>query len=132
MSDRVEQLEAELLELKAVTQRRSRRQRVTNDVLRVLVLAFGGAGAAYAVTLAPANSVNTAAIIDRTIGTPDVKVGAFAGQTILDNSMTGADIKEVLRRVQLAKAMQEARSGRAEPITQQELLDAVRDLRGRV
>jgi hypothetical protein len=95
-------LEAELIELKAAlakneaalaeNRRRTRRLSVTNVVLAVVVLAFGGATAAYAVTLAPANSVNTAAIIDRTIGTPDVKVGAIAGQTILDNSLTGADI----------------------------------------
>ncbi|MEV6303642.1 ATP-binding protein [Actinoplanes sp. NPDC051861] len=51
---------------------------------------------------------------------------------VASTGMTGADIKEILRRVQLSKAMQEARSGRAEPISQQELLDAVRDLRGRI
>jgi transitional endoplasmic reticulum ATPase len=43
--------------------------------------------------------------------------------------MTGADIKEVLRRVQLQKAMQDARTGgRVEPITQAELLASVREL----
>jgi len=43
--------------------------------------------------------------------------------------MTGADIKEVLRRVQLSKAMQDARTGGAvEPISQQELLASVREL----
>jgi transitional endoplasmic reticulum ATPase len=43
--------------------------------------------------------------------------------------MTGADIKEVLRRVQLAKAMQDARSGGVvEPISQADLLASVREL----
>lgn len=95
MNDRVDRLEAELLALRtalAENRRRTRRLSLTNVVLAVVVLAFGGAGAAYA--LAPANSVNSASIIDRSIGTPDVKVGAFAGQTILDNSLTGADINE--------------------------------------
>jgi len=97
MSDRHDQLEAELLNIR----RRMRRLTATNVVLGVVVLAFGGAGAAYA--LAPANSVNSAAIIDRTIGTPDVKVGAFAGQTILDNSMTNLDIKDgTIRAEELA------------------------------
>ena len=46
-------------------------------------------------------------------------------------STTGADIKEVLRRVQMTKAMQDARTGgRAEPISQPELMTAVRELRG--
>jgi transitional endoplasmic reticulum ATPase len=45
--------------------------------------------------------------------------------------MTGADIKEVLRRVQLAKAMQDARSGGpVAPISQQELKASVNDLLG--
>jgi transitional endoplasmic reticulum ATPase len=45
--------------------------------------------------------------------------------------MTGADIKEVLRRVQLAKAMQDARTGgHAAPISQEELLASVRELLG--
>ena len=88
-------LEAEVIELKAAlaeNKRRTRRLSLSNVVLAVVVLAFGGATAAYA--LAPANSVNSASIIDRSIGTPDVKVGAFAGQTILDNSMTTKDIKD--------------------------------------
>ena len=50
------------------------------------------AGAAQ--SLPGTNTVDTGDIIDRTIGTPDVKVGAFAGQTILDNSMTTLDINE--------------------------------------
>ena len=46
------------------------------------------------------------------------------------HGMTGADIKEVLRRVQLAKAMQDARTGgMAEPISQAELLASIRELR---
>jgi transitional endoplasmic reticulum ATPase len=58
----------------------------------------------------------------------DLDLGALG---VASTGMTGADIKEVLRRVQMTKAMQDARSGgRAEPISQQELLTAVRDLRG--
>ena len=45
------------------------------------------------------------------------------------HGMTGADIKEVLRRVQLAKAMQDARTGGAvAPISQDELKASVSDL----
>ncbi|MEV4282506.1 ATP-binding protein [Actinoplanes xinjiangensis] len=44
--------------------------------------------------------------------------------------MTGADIKEVLRRVQLTKAMQEARGVQVTPISQTDLLAAIRALRG--
>jgi transitional endoplasmic reticulum ATPase len=44
--------------------------------------------------------------------------------------MTGADIKEVLRRVQLTKAMQEARGVQVTPISQADLLAAIRALRG--
>ena len=44
--------------------------------------------------------------------------------------MTGADIKEVLRRVQLSKAMQDARSGgQVPPISQAELLASITELR---
>ncbi|GAB2569472.1 hypothetical protein Aab01nite_07480 [Paractinoplanes abujensis] len=47
------------------------------------------------------------------------------------HGMTGADIKEVLRRVQLSKAMQDARTGgHAAPITTDELLASIRDLLG--
>jgi transitional endoplasmic reticulum ATPase len=47
------------------------------------------------------------------------------------HGMTGADIKEVLRRVQLSKAMQDARTGGiVEPISQEELLASVRELLG--
>jgi transitional endoplasmic reticulum ATPase len=46
------------------------------------------------------------------------------------HGMTGADIKEVLRRVQLAKAMQDARSGgQVAPINQADLLASVTELR---
>ncbi|GAA1621341.1 ATP-binding protein [Actinoplanes couchii] len=44
--------------------------------------------------------------------------------------MTGADIKEVLRRVQLAKAMEDAGGRTVTPISQQDLLSAVEGLRG--
>jgi len=44
--------------------------------------------------------------------------------------MTGADLKEVLRWVQLAKAMQEARTGTAAPpISQEDPLAGVAELR---
>ena len=49
----------------------------------------------------------------------------------ISHGMTGADIKEVLRRVQLAKAMQDARTGgMVTPISQDELLASIRDLLG--
>jgi transitional endoplasmic reticulum ATPase len=57
----------------------------------------------------------------------DLDAGALG---VAATGMTGADIKEVLRRVQLAKAMQEARGGAAGPITQDDLLAATRALRG--
>ena len=41
------------------------------------------------------------------------------------HGMTGADIGEVLRRVQLAKAMQEARGGPGDPISQADLVAAI-------
>ncbi|HET9140724.1 ATP-binding protein [Actinophytocola sp.] len=45
--------------------------------------------------------------------------------------MTGADIKEVLRRVQLAKAMQDARTGtQAAPINQGDLIASITELAG--
>jgi transitional endoplasmic reticulum ATPase len=47
------------------------------------------------------------------------------------HGMTGADIKEVLRRVQLTKAMQDARTGgKVDPISQAELLASIRELSG--
>jgi transitional endoplasmic reticulum ATPase len=47
------------------------------------------------------------------------------------HGMTGADIKEVLRRVQLTKAMQDARTGGVvDPISQAELLASIKDLLG--
>jgi transitional endoplasmic reticulum ATPase len=47
------------------------------------------------------------------------------------HGMTGADIKEVLRRVQLSKAMQDARTGgKVAPISQDELKASVSDLLG--
>ncbi|ROP34314.1 ATP-binding protein [Couchioplanes caeruleus] len=49
----------------------------------------------------------------------------------LSHGMTGADIKEALRRVQLAKAMQDARTGgMVDPISQRDLTASVRDLLG--
>ncbi len=48
------------------------------------------------------------------------------------HGMTGADVKEVLRRAQLAKAMQEARTGSpAGPISQQDLESRIAELRHR-
>jgi transitional endoplasmic reticulum ATPase len=47
----------------------------------------------------------------------------------LSHGMTGADIREVLRRLQLAKAMQDARTGgHVGPITQEELRTAIAGL----
>ena len=46
------------------------------------------------------------------------------------HGMTGADIKEVLRRVQLAKAMQDARTGgQVTPISQADLTASIAELR---
>jgi transitional endoplasmic reticulum ATPase len=57
----------------------------------------------------------------------DVDVLEMARAT---HGMTGADIKEVLRRVQLTKAMQEARTGvAAPPITQADLSRSADELR---
>jgi transitional endoplasmic reticulum ATPase len=45
--------------------------------------------------------------------------------------MTGADIKEILRRVQLAKAMQDARTGGlVDPISQRDLIASINELLG--
>ncbi|WP_250009823.1 26S protease regulatory subunit [Actinoplanes sp. M2I2] len=58
----------------------------------------------------------------------DLDIAALATAS---HGMTGADIKEILRRVQLSKAMQDARSGgRVDPITTDELLSSVRELLG--
>jgi transitional endoplasmic reticulum ATPase len=58
----------------------------------------------------------------------DLDLGELARAS---HGMTGADIKEVLRRVQLNKAMQDARTGgKVEPISQAELLASVRELLG--
>jgi transitional endoplasmic reticulum ATPase len=47
------------------------------------------------------------------------------------HGMTGADIKEILRRVQLSKAMQDARTGGlVAPISQEELKASILDLLG--
>jgi transitional endoplasmic reticulum ATPase len=49
----------------------------------------------------------------------------------LSHGMTGADIKEILRRVQLTKAMQDARTGgMVDPISQQELIASINELLG--
>jgi transitional endoplasmic reticulum ATPase len=49
----------------------------------------------------------------------------------LSLGMTGADIKEILRRVQLSKAMQDARTGgEVGPITQAELAASIAELAG--
>jgi transitional endoplasmic reticulum ATPase len=56
----------------------------------------------------------------------DLDLTALARASV---GMTGADIKEVLRRVQLAKAMQDARTGgRVGPITQHELIASITEL----
>jgi transitional endoplasmic reticulum ATPase len=56
----------------------------------------------------------------------DLDLTALAQAT---HGMTGADIKEVLRRVQLAKAMHDARTGgHTGPITQRELIQSITEL----
>ncbi|WP_433615084.1 AAA family ATPase [Dactylosporangium sp. CA-139114] len=52
----------------------------------------------------------------------DVDLDALAAAA---TGLTGADLKEALRRAQLDKAMGEARSGTAAPITQADLLAAI-------
>jgi transitional endoplasmic reticulum ATPase len=48
----------------------------------------------------------------------------------VSQAMTGADIKEVFRRAQLAKAMQEARSGTAPPpISQDDIEQCIAEVR---
>jgi transitional endoplasmic reticulum ATPase len=56
----------------------------------------------------------------------DVNVVELANVT---PGLTGADLRELLRRVRMAKAMTEARYGAATPITQQDLLDALAGMR---
>lgn len=59
----------------------------------------------------------------------------FANDIVLDTlaeqatSLSGADLKEALRRAQLAKAMQEARGSQADPISQEDLSREIRQLR---
>ena len=55
----------------------------------------------------------------------------LAALATASHGLTGADIKEILRRVQLAKAMQDARNGgHVDPITTDELMASVRELLG--
>jgi transitional endoplasmic reticulum ATPase len=56
----------------------------------------------------------------------DVDLDALAGMT---DGMVGADLREILRRAQLAKAMHQARTGRSSgPIRQADLLAIVREV----
>jgi transitional endoplasmic reticulum ATPase len=62
----------------------------------------------------------------------DLDLGKLA---VLSEGMTGADIRELLRRMQLTKAMQEVSreagtSAAVSPISQEELRQGLRDLRG--
>ena len=58
----------------------------------------------------------------------DIDVDELAVRT---NGMVGADLREILRRAQLAKALQEARTGRSDgPIRQSDLLTLVASLAG--
>jgi transitional endoplasmic reticulum ATPase len=59
----------------------------------------------------------------------DVDVTELAHTT---PGMTGADLRELLRRVRMAKAMAEARNGATTPISQQDLLDALAGMRRHV
>ena len=56
----------------------------------------------------------------------DVDPAALAA---VSHGFSGADVGEVLRRAQLAKAMQEARGGKGEPITQADLMRITTALR---
>ena len=48
----------------------------------------------------------------------------------LSQGLTGADLREVLRRAQLAKAMQEARTGQeSAPISQEDLCVRIAEVR---
>ncbi len=87
MNDR-QYLDAELLSMR----RRVRRLTATNLLLAVVLLAFGGAGAAYA--LAAANSVNSASIIDGSVKHADVKENSLGSSRFLDNSVTGGKITD--------------------------------------
>jgi transitional endoplasmic reticulum ATPase len=58
---------------------------------------------------------------------PDVDTAALSAAA---TGLTGADLKEALRRAQLDKAMREARTGTTpSPITQDDLLTALTRLR---
>lgn len=56
----------------------------------------------------------------------DVDATALAAAS---HGFSGADVAEVLRRAQLSKAMQEARGGKGEPITQSDLMQITTTLR---
>ena len=65
------------------------------NVTATLALFVALGGAAYAVTLAPANSVNSAAIIDGQVKTADVAKNAVTGAQVKNGSLSGADVKGV-------------------------------------
>lgn len=56
----------------------------------------------------------------------DIALDTLAEQAA---GLSGADLKEALRRAQLAKAMQEARGSRADPISQEDLSREIQQLR---
>ena len=56
----------------------------------------------------------------------DINVGEL---TDLTDGLSGADIAEIFRRISLAKAMQEARTGNARAITQAELTGEIQEFK---
>lgn len=56
----------------------------------------------------------------------DINIGTLAAAT---EGMSGADIVEILRRANFSKAMEEAAGKKASPISQQELLDIIQDMK---
>jgi hypothetical protein len=87
---RILDLEARLDNAQQSGRRRMRRLTATNVLVIVVVLAFGGAGAAYA--LVAANTVNSASIIDGSITHADVKYNSIGGSRLLDSSVTSSKI----------------------------------------
>jgi transitional endoplasmic reticulum ATPase len=95
----------------------------------------------YKIAIPPPDAAGRAEIITKMIrqlaakhDTPGFRM--FAGDidahalAAASAGMTGADIKEMLRRLQLSKAMQEARTGRpASPISQDDLRHCIAELR---
>lgn len=68
---------------------------IRGNVVAYVALFFALAGGAYAAaTTAPANSVNSAAIINGQVKTADLANGAVNGSKVAPNSLTGGEINE--------------------------------------